>query len=481
MTVKTIGEQIADLEATRKAKAARMREITTKASGESRSMDTGEAEEFDTLNGECKSLDRDIARLRDLEEIEKANAEPVETKASEKAKSNAVQYSGRVEVKNTEKLEPGIEFARYAMCLLTTKGNSEQAFRLAEKHYPQNDRIVKSLKFQAEGGRLEQIMKATVEAGTTLDATWASPLVDYQNFSGDFVEFLRPQTIIGQFGTGNIPALNRIPFNVRIAAQTSGGAAYWVGEGAPKPLTSFDFTATELRWNKAATISVITEELIRFSNPSAERLVRDSLAAAVVGLLDTDFIDPNKAAVLNTSPASILNGATAIPSNGGTDGDSVRCDLQALWAPFITARNPPRTAVYIMDSTTALALSLMQNPLGQLEYPGLTMSGGTLNNIPVIVSDYVPAGVVALVNARDIWLADDGQVTIDASRDASLEMLNNPTNNSASGTATTMVSMFQTNSVAFRAERYINWARRRNSGVAYLTGVNWGSCDPVSP
>ena len=131
-----------------------------------------------------------------------------------------------------------------------------------------------------------------------------------------------------------------------------------------------------------------------------------------------------------------------------------------------------------MDSTTALALSLMLNPLGQLEFPGITMNGGTFNGVPVIVSDYLPVtsdgGIVVLVNASDIWLADDGQVTVDASQEASLQMLDNPTNNSASGTPTTMVSMFQTNSTAFRAERYINWARRRASGVAYLTGVSWG-------
>lgn len=96
----------------------------------------------------------------------------------------------------------------------------------------------------------------------------------------------------------------------------------------------------------------------------------------------------------------------------------------------------------------------------------------------MIVSEYLAGdtagGIVILVNARDIWLADDGGFTIDASREASLQMLDNPTNNSATPTATTMVSMFQTNSVAMRVERYINWAKRRASAVSVLTGVNWG-------
>jgi hypothetical protein len=34
--------------------------------------------------------------------------------------------------------------------------------------------------------------------------------------------------------------------------------------------------------------------------------------------------------------------------------------------------------------------------------------------------------------------------------------------------------MWQTNSVALRAERYINWAKRRTSAVAYLDAVTWG-------
>jgi HK97 family phage major capsid protein len=470
---KTIGEQIADLVQTREAKSVQMSAVMQKSIDEGRSADAAEGEEFDTLDAEVKALDADIVRLKKLEDIQKSKATVVDGSSS----AAATQSRAGVQVKNTQKLEPGIAFARYAMCKMASQMNPGIALDMAKRHYPENEGIVKALEFEARGDKFANIMKATVEAGTTLDATWAAPLVDYQNFTGDFVEFLRPQTIIGQFGTGNIPSLNRIPFNVRIAGQTTGGNGYWVGEGAPKPLTQFDFTATELRWAKVASIAVLTNELIRFSSPSAERLVRDGLAAAIIERIDLDFVNPAKTAVANVSPASITNGATAIASSGST-ADDIRADVQALWAPFIAARNPPRTAVYIMDSTTALALSMMQNPLGQSEFPGLTMNGGVFLGVPVVVSDYLPSdtsgGMIVLVNARDIWLADDGQVTIDASREASLQMLDNPTNNSASGTATSLVSMFQTNSTAFLAERYINWARRRSSGVAYLTGVNYG-------
>jgi len=98
--------------------------------------------------------------------------------------------------------------------------------------------------------------------------------------------------------------------------------------------------------------------------------------------------------------------------------------------------------------------------------------------MPIIASEYVPSDLVILVNASDILLADDGVVTVDASREAAIQMDDAPTNNSGTGTGAAMVSMFQTNSVALRAERYINWLKRRPQSVQVLSGVAWGQPGP---
>jgi hypothetical protein len=82
----------------------------------------------------------------------------------------------------------------------------------------------------------------------------------------------------------------------------------------------------------------------------------------------------------------------------------------------------------------------------------------------VIVSQHVPSGVIVLAAASEIYLADDGQVMIDTSREATLMMDDAPT-----GTATR--SMFQMNEIAIRAERYINWAKRRSAAVQLITGA----------
>jgi hypothetical protein len=54
-------------------------------------------------------------------------------------------------------------------------------------------------------------------------------------------------------------------------------------------------------------------------------------------------------------------------------------------------------------------------------------------------------------------------------------MLDNPTTNSATATAVSVVSMYQTNSIALRAERFINWKKRRAAAVEYMDDVNWGT------
>ena len=79
-----------------------------------------------------------------------------------------------------------------------------------------------------------------------------------------------------------------------------------------------------------------------------------------------------------------------------------------------------------------------------------------------------------MVNASDIYFADEGGIEISLSREASLEMSTTPTGNSLSSTGAALVSMFQTNSVAFRAERALNSAPRRPEAVADPTGVSWG-------
>lgn len=449
-----IAEQIKSFEAKRAALAASLDEVMSKAAEEGRTLDAEEEESYDNTSAEIKSVDAHLKRLRDMESNLASTAKPVSKAASGEVTTVKANVPGIIRVE--QKLEKGIAFARFAKSLAAANGSRSEALEIARKQYP-------------DDAKLHHVLKAAVGAGTTTDPQWAGALVEYQEYANDFVEFLRPQTIIGRFGQGGIPALRQVPFNIRIPAQTSGGSASWVGQGKAKPLTKFDFESITFSFAKVAAIAVLTDELIRFSNPAADALVRNALAEAVIARLDTDFISPSKAEVANVSPASITNGITAVPSTGNPDDDAA-----AAFGVFVAANLQPNGAVWLMSSTTALALSMRKNALGQKEYPEMTLLGGTFQGLPVIVSQYVGNQLV-LVNAPDIYLADDGGVAVDMSREASLEMESDPAGDSITPTGTELVSMFQTNSVAIRAERWINWKRRRTAAVAVISGVNYGA------
>ena len=461
MSKKTFAEQISAFEATRAAKSARMAELMDASAESGETLDAEGAEEYDALKGEVKSIDEHLNRLRDMEKLAVKSAADVTnantTKAAETVRTVA-------SVKGTN-LPKGTAFTRYSMALMAGKGNLMQSAEIAKRW--------------DDTPQVETVLKAAVAAGTTTDTNWAKPLVEYSNMASEFAELLRPATILGR-----IDGLRRVPFNIKVPRQTGGASASWVGEGAPKPVSSLAFDSITLGHTKVAGIVVMTEELVRFSNPAAEDIVRRDLVETIGGLIDKDFVDPGKAAVEGVSPASITNGVTPVVASG-TTADHLRADVQALMAKFIAANMSLSGAVWIMTETQALAIAMLLNPLGQPEFPGLSINGGTAGTffgIPVILSENIsaqdevtgppaiPAGSrIILAKASEIMLADDGQVMLDASNQASLQMDSAPTN---PPTATTvMVSLWQMNMVGIRAERFINWTKRRAGAVQYITGA----------
>lgn len=466
-------EQISAFETKRAALVAANEAIMEKAAGEGATLDASQKEEFDGNETDIAEIDDHLKRLRAMEAKAKSTAKPVNGDNADDA--SRTRGGERIQVKTEEKLAPGIEFARLVKCFGMAKGSIDGAISIAKGRYGENANAVGALSFMQQRG-MSSITKAEVPAGANVSGNWATDLVGTETSAfADFVEFLRPQTILGKFGMNGIPSLRSVPFRVPLVTQTSGGEGYWVGEGKPKPLTSFGFSRTTLEPLKVANIAVLTKEMIRDSSPSAEMIVRDELAAALRQRLDIDFINPSKTASAGVSPASITNGAESIVSTG-VDADDIRLDVRSLMQKFIDADNPPVSGVWIMSSSNALALSMLVNALGQPEFTGIGMNGGVFMGLPVITSEHVPAGVVVLLNASDIYFADEGGITVDMSTEASLEMLDSSLQQSAVAdvNATSLVSMFQTNSVAFLAERSLNWARRRTSAVAYLTSADWG-------
>lgn len=470
---KSIADQIKDLEATLVAKTTAQKDLLERGAAEGRTTNEQEAQEFDDLGADIEQIKKDLERYRRVEQNELAMAKAVPGAPSGGADEARKARSPHIVIKEPQ-LDKGIGFARLVGCFAASKGVPMQALEMAKQRFPNDAKLHSALSVLTRFNG-EHLMKAAVDVGTTTDSDFAAPLVNYSVLANEFIEFLRPQTVIGR-----IPDLRMVPFNIRVPRQTGGATAQWVGEGAPKPVGQQAFDYVQLGYTKLAIISAITQELARFSQPNAEVLIRDDLAKAVVQQMDADFLEPSNAGTANVKPASITNGIAPIGSLGNSE-QNIRDDVKALFNAFVSANVDPAGAVWLMHTSTALGLSLAVNALGQPSFPGITMNGGTFFGLPVVTSSsagFTPDGsptekIVVLARANDILLADDGQVTVDTSSEASVQMESEPTNPVAA--ATVLISAFQQNLLFIRAERFINWVRGRTASVAVLGNVDWGT------
>ena len=424
-------------------------------------MDESDEERFDDLSADLEAIDKKLGRLHRIEAIDIDKA--VEVKDVKKSTDAAQTRSGNRVLGPNSNVPKGIPFARKVRCLALAKGSEEVAAQIAEREYPDDPRIATSLRVGTT--------KAAVPGAYTGDSGgWAEDIAEAQTLTTEFVEYLRPMTIVDR-----INGLRRVPFNIKVPRLTTGQSGYWVGEAKPAPMTSGVFDTVTLGKTKVGAISALTKEQIRFSNISAETAIRDDLARAVVARMDTTFIS-TAAASAGVSPAGLLNGLSAISANGSGAVADIRSDIQDLFAPFAAANISRKNMVLVMHENLHLALMLTHDN-GFRAFPDITADGGSILGIPVVASNHVAAGDVIMISASDILLADDGEVTVEMSDETSLEMLDGSLEQDGTdGTGATtagLVSMFQTGMVAIKIERFINWQKARAASVAYIGDAGW--------
>lgn len=286
----------------------------------------------------------------------------------------------------------------------------------------------------------------------------------------DFAEFVRPMTILGK-----LQGLRRVPSRVRSISATAGSGASWVGEGQPVPISRVTLAGETLEPLKVTAAIVATAELLRSGSPNAESILSRDLAAATVYAMDRAFIDPDNAGTADVEPAAVTNGVTPIASTGATLA-AIDADLEDLIMALSDAGSTLEFAAFVMRPRTAVYLSKLRGTGGALAFPGMTARGGTLMGLPAITSTGVPVEVgspgdgdasITLLDASQILVADEGGGDFEVTTEATLEMLDNPTNDASTPTATTQVSMFQTSSAAIKATRFANWRRCRD-GMAQV-------------
>jgi hypothetical protein len=153
-------------------------------------------------------------------------------------------------------------------------------------------------------------------------------------------------------------------------------------------------------------------------------------------------------------------GVTSNPSLGLT-ADAFAADLAiALEAVSVGANSK---LYLILPPNVCKRVALLRGTGGFL-YPQMTVSGGTIQGIKVVVSD-ATENVGYLVDASQVATEND-LIELRSAEHAALQLDDNPTSGS-----TNLVSLWQNGAVGMRAERQFGVELLRSDAVALITGM----------
>ncbi|UZW54050.1 phage major capsid protein [Sphingobium sp. JS3065] len=452
----TIAEQIAAFEAKRATLVTANETIMSKAADAGSTLDAEQEEQFDGNQADIDAIDKHLTRLRAMEKAQAEKAAPIKGKSQDEGNQSRNGGGQQIIIKGDqdEKFE-GQNYTRMVIAKTLARLDGVSAAGIAQQRWGKSN------------PNLVQVVRAAVAGGGTDGGEWGAELVHIDRYTGDFINYLYSRTVFDKL------PLREVPANINIAGQDGTATAYWVGQSKSIPVSKADFMDVNLTPLKVAALAVVSKELLRDSSPAAEMLVRDSLVNASAQRVDQTFFSAS-AAVAGVSPAGILNGLAA-GTSAGPDVEGVIADVKALYAGFIAANNADGLE-FVTTQSLAKALGLMQNVMGNFAFPGLSANGGALLGDTLNAGGNVGAGDLILLKPSDIYKIGDRGVEVSLSTEAAIQMDSAPDGASDTPVANaSVVSMFQTESVAIKVVRPLNFAKRRASAVAYIGDADYGT------
>lgn len=288
---------------------------------------------------------------------------------------------------------------------------------------------------------------AEAVAGSDTGAIGTSP-------AGLFVEAVRQVSIVGAL------AVHEVPLRVSIPALVTAANATVVGAGKSIPCSSATFGLVGLTGRKAATVVVVSKELLK--TPFADRNLQSTLFASMVKATDAEFISTNVA-------------AGAPVASGANDVIDATWQLGALIDAVAAGAEATDRIAVVMHPRQALRLSLLTTDVGQPVFPEI--QDRRIRTVPLIQSSGCPVDVVAAVDgyrAAAAW----GTAELVPSDAALIEMSDAPTGDIGQDDGTpaaatvTRVSMFMTDTVAMKCVLHFDFKMLGSGGFKYLANFN---------
>ncbi len=245
----------------------------------------------------------------------------------------------------------------------------------------------------------------------------------------------------------------QVGFNQRLFIPSAAISGQVVGESASIPVGRYSLTGSALTPLKVAALAVASNESLA-SNEGLEWLYQE-LAQGITSSTDEKVL-------------SILR-AAATP---GSATSSPAADVKTLLDSV--SKTGFSDLAFIMNPALANYLSTKTGTSGNLLFPDMAPTGGSLCGVSALVSAGQVSDELTLVDCRGLITgAQDADIQL--AHGAAVEMDNAPTGDSENptGASTATVSLFQVDATAVKAVRSFGLSVLRSSAVHVLAGIAW--------
>ena len=290
-------------------------------------------------------------------------------------------------------------------------------------------------------------------------------------FSTEVIEFLRPMSIVRAAGPRNLP-MNTLMMSM--SRVTEGSVAYYIGETQNIKKTELEFGQLTIHLHKLAALIPISNDLLRFSNPGADAIVRDDVVQAMAQRENATFLRGRGS---NQAPKGIrywVADDNVLEADGSTELQNVTFDLSNAILALLNNNIPMIRPCWMMAPRTLQFLATIQNGLGNYAYRDEILNG-RLWGYPVKVSTEMPITLaksdtpgtidtseIYLIDMNDAILAEGMAMSVDTSGEASYK------------DGSENVSTFQRDETVIRVMTQHDFVMRRRESIAVLRDVRWG-------
>ncbi len=311
---------------------------------------------------------------------------------------------------------------------------------------------------------LEDYQSKALAAG---DATAGGFLVPIQ-FSQDVIEVLRPKVVIRALG----PTIMPMPTGtVQVPKITNGSTATYIGENANVVKTQQTMGQLTLTFKKLAALVPISNDLIRYSSPSADTVVRNDVVRALASRENSAFLRGSGTGAVPKGLRHWCPPANVIAANSTVNLANVTTDLGKLMLQLENNNIPLSNPAWIMAPRTRTYLMTVQDGNGNFPFRPEMLTGrlwgypfGSTTDVPINLTDGGGTNESELyfVDMADAVIGESERMMVDSSSEAAYHDGSN------------VIAAYSQDQTVIRAIEEHDFAMRREESVAVLNQMTWG-------